>query len=215
MTLPICSRSGDVVEPMLKQQWFLDCGHMSKKAMDVVADGRLEFQPSFHAKIWNHFLAQQRDWCISRQLWWGHRIPAYRVAVCMPSSAAPSSSEGESWVAAHTEEEAREKAAREFGVSSPSQLALSRDPDVLDTWFSSALFPFSALGWPDAVNGETKADATWTDAEGLFPLSVMETGHDILFFWVARMVMLGMQLTNTLPFQKVLLHGMVRRSVIK
>lgn len=210
MTLPICSRSGDVVEPMLRKQWFLDCGHMSSQAIDVVAEGKLEFQPSFHAKVWNHFLAQQRDWCISRQLWWGHRIPAYRVSSFSKLS---SSSDEETWVAARTEAEAYDKAAQLTGVES-SRLTLSHDPDVLDTWFSSALFPFSALGWPSeseeaesSGNGRTEI---WRDKEDLFPLSVMETGHDILFFWVARMVMLGLQLTNTLPFQKVLLHGMIR-----
>jgi len=199
MVLPLCSRTGDVVEPMIRDQWFLDCRQMATQAIAAVDDGSLSFSPPFHAKIWKHFLEQQRDWCVSRQLWWGHRIPAYRVD--------SSKNQFESfWVSGKSMSEALAKAVATTGLD-PSHLTMAQDEDVLDTWFSSALIPFSALGWPHRGRVEKQK---WRDEEGLYPLSLMETGHDILFFWVARMVMLGLQLTNSLPFNHVLLHGMVR-----
>nr|XP_036881965.1 valine--tRNA ligase, mitochondrial [Manis javanica] len=194
MVLPICSRSGDVVEYLLKSQWFVRCREMGHRAAQAVESGTLELSPSFHQKNWQHWFAHIGDWCVSRQLWWGHQIPAYLV---MEEHA-----EGERedfWVVGRTEAEAREVAADLTGRPG-AELTLERDPDVLDTWFSSALFPFAALGWPQET----------PDLARFYPLSLLETGSDLLLFWVGRMVMLGTQLTGQLPFSKVLLHTMVR-----
>ncbi|KAK7474838.1 hypothetical protein BaRGS_00033910 [Batillaria attramentaria] len=157
MILPVCSRSGDVVEPRLKEQWFVRCQEMAQRAIQAVQSGELSFSAPHHEAVWFEWLNNVKDWCVSRQLWWGHRIPAYKLQV--------------GW-----------------------------NEDVLDTWFSSALLPFSVFGWPDNT----------AELKQLYPLTMMETGHDILFFWVARMVMLGLELTDSLPFQHVLLHGIIR-----
>ena len=137
-----------------------------------------------------------RDWCVSRQLWWGHRIPAYFASV----EGQPKGDDATSWVVARSEDEARAQAAARFGVPE-ARIVLEQDEDVLDTWFSSGLFPFSTFGWPDEQHADFNA---------FYPNSLLETGHDILFFWVARMVMLGLQLTDKLPFTTVYLHAMVR-----
>ncbi|XP_027732511.1 valine--tRNA ligase, mitochondrial isoform X1 [Vombatus ursinus] len=192
MVLPICSRSGDVVEYLLKNQWFVRCQKMGKQAAQAVESGALCLNPPFHQKNWQHWFSNISDWCVSRQLWWGHQIPAYRVV----------GKEGDSekcWVVGRSEAEAR-KAAAELVGRPEKELTLERDPDVLDTWFSSALFPFSALGWPQKT----------PDLAQFYPLSLLETGSDLLMFWVGRMVMLGSQLTGQLPFPQVLLHSMVR-----
>ncbi|XP_036411227.1 valine--tRNA ligase, mitochondrial isoform X2 [Megalops cyprinoides] len=194
MSLPICSRSGDVVEPLLKRQWFVRCAEMAQRAVQAVDDGELEIIPHFYTKTWKSWLTNISDWCISRQLWWGHQIPAYRVS--FPETAG---SEEELWVWGRDEEEARNRAAEKFGVTSEA-ISLSQDPDVLDTWFSSALFPFAMLGWPQQTH----------DLQQFYPNSLLETGSDLIFFWVARMVMLGMELTGQLPFKQVLLHSLVR-----
>ncbi|XP_033622255.1 valine--tRNA ligase, mitochondrial isoform X2 [Fukomys damarensis] len=194
MVLPICSRSGDVVEYLLKSQWFVRCQEMGDRAAKAVASGALELCPSFHQKSWQHWFAHIGDWCVSRQLWWGHRIPAYLVV----GEHLEDNGE-ECWVVGRSEAEAREAAAARTGRPG-AKLTLQRDPDVLDTWFSSALFPFSALGWPRETS----------DLARFYPLSLLETGSDLLLFWVGRMVMLGTQLTGQLPFSKVLLHSMVR-----
>uniref|UniRef100_A0A8D0ZA90 Valine--tRNA ligase, mitochondrial n=1 Tax=Sus scrofa TaxID=9823 RepID=A0A8D0ZA90_PIG len=194
MVLPICSRSGDVVEYLLKSQWFVRCQEMGEQAAKAVVSGALELSPSFHQKNWQHWFSHIGDWCVSRQLWWGHRIPAYLVV----EEHAKGNTE-DCWVVGRTEAEAREVAAELTGRPG-AELTLERDPDVLDTWFSSALFPFSALGWPQET----------PDLARFYPLSLLETGSDLLLFWVGRMVMLGTQLTGQLPFSKVLLHSMVR-----
>lgn len=194
MVLPVCSRSGDVVEYLLKSQWFVRCQEMGARAAKAVESGLLELSPPFHQKNWQHWFSHIGDWCVSRQLWWGHQIPAYLVVQ------EPVEGDREDcWVVGRTEAEAREAAAALTGRLA-AELTLERDPDVLDTWFSSALFPFSALGWPR----ETQ------DLNRFYPLSLLETGSDLLLFWVGRMVMLGTQLTGQLPFRKVLLHSMVR-----
>ncbi|MBN3299897.1 SYVM protein, partial [Amia calva] len=198
MTLPICSRSGDVVEPLLRSQWFVRCEAMAQRAMQAVEDGQLDITPDFYKKTWRSWLSNISDWCISRQLWWGHQIPAYQVSF---SGSADLQEEGSDalWVCGRSSDEARKKAAQKYGVSE-EEVTLTQDPDVLDTWFSSALFPFAMLGWPDQT----------PDLQRFYPNSLLETGSDLIFFWVARMVMLGSELTGQLPFQQVVLHSMVR-----
>ncbi|CAI9595211.1 unnamed protein product [Staurois parvus] len=196
MVLPVCSRSGDVIEHLLKNQWFVNCEKMAQRAIKAVDSGQLQIIPSYHQKNWRNWLSNISDWCVSRQLWWGHQIPAYLVT--LPEMQITSENEG-FWVPAHTEEEARKKAAKALGKAE-SELSVKRDEDVLDTWFSSALFPFAMLGWPEKTG----------DLKEFYPNSLLETGSDLLFFWVARMVMLGEQLTGQLPFKEVFLHSMVR-----
>lgn len=177
--LPFCSRSNDVIEPMIKEQWWCDCKGMAQKAIDGVKSGEIEIFPEEAKGVWFRWLENIRDWCLSRQLWWGHRIPAYKVK-----------STGE-WIVAATYEEALSKAGDQ---------EIEQDEDVLDTWFSSGLWPFSTLGWPDKT----------ADLQRYFPNSLLETGSDILFFWVARMVMLSYELTGQRPFDRIFLHGIVR-----
>ncbi|XP_038672874.1 valine--tRNA ligase [Scyliorhinus canicula] len=201
MVVPVCSRSKDIVEPLLKPQWYVRCAEMAKMAADVVRNGDLKIIPETHLKTWFNWMDNIRDWCISRQLWWGHRTPAYFVTVSDPSVPAGEDADGNYWVSGQTEEIARRKAARKFSVS-PDQISLRQDEDVLDTWFSSGLFPFSIFGWPNETD----------DLKAFYPGTLLETGHDILFFWVARMVMLGLKLTGKLPFKEVYLHAIVRDS---
>lgn len=194
MSLPVCSRSGDVIEPLLKKQWFVRCKQMAERALQAVEDGQLEIVPQFYTKTWKNWLSSISDWCISRQLWWGHQIPAYRVH--LPDS---DNAQEERWVWGRTQQEARERAAEKYGAEH-NGLTLTQDPDVLDTWFSSGLFPFVMLGWPQQTR----------DLHQFYPNSILETGSDLIFFWVARMVMLGTELTGQLPFKQVLLHSLVR-----
>ncbi|GAM23020.1 hypothetical protein SAMD00019534_061950 [Acytostelium subglobosum LB1] len=198
MRLGICSRSKDILEPMIKPQWYVNCKDMADNACKAVRDGELKIIPNQHEVTWFRWLEGIKDWCISRQLWWGHRIPAYLVKIKGVAADPYSTSQ---WVAAENSEAAMLAAMEKFKAPR-EDIELEHDPDVLDTWFSSGLFPFSTLGWPE----KTK------DMENHYPTSLLETGLDILFFWVARMVMMGKQLTGQLPFKEIYLHAMVRDS---
>ncbi|KAM6289187.1 LOW QUALITY PROTEIN: valine--tRNA ligase, mitochondrial-like, partial [Aegotheles albertisi] len=193
MTLPLCSRSGDVVEYLLKSQWFLSCQGMAQKAREAVTSGRLRLIPKFHEKIWRSWMDNVGDWCLSRQLWWGHRVPAFRVGVA-DGGAPPARAPEGLWVVGRSEAEAEAAAARTLRCP-PGSLRLHQDEDVLDTWFSSALFPFACLGWPEES----------PDLRRFYPTGCWGQEGDLLFFWVARMAMLGHHLTGHLPFTQVLL----------
>jgi len=200
MRLGLCSRSGDVLEPMITPQWYVNCKGMAEKATGAVRDGSLKIVPKDHEKTWFHWLDNIRDWCVSRQLWWGHRIPAwFATKVGEVGVERNDMGNNERWIVARNEEDAMKKAMTLLDCPA-SSILLSRDEDVLDTWFSSALFPFSVFGWPDKT----------PDLAAFYPTSLLETGLDILFFWVARMVMMGLELTDILPFNTVYLHAMVR-----
>eukprot|EP00566_Odontella_aurita_P002277 CAMPEP_0113586882 /NCGR_PEP_ID=MMETSP0015_2-20120614/34560_1 /TAXON_ID=2838 /ORGANISM="Odontella" /LENGTH=1123 /DNA_ID=CAMNT_0000492401 /DNA_START=165 /DNA_END=3536 /DNA_ORIENTATION=+ /assembly_acc=CAM_ASM_000160 len=200
MRLGLCSRSGDVLEPMITPQWYVNCDSMAKRAADAVRNKELKVLPAEHEKTWYNWLDNIRDWCVSRQLWWGHQIPAWFATKKDEKGVDKNDmANNERWIVARSEEDAYQKA--EKLLSCPrSEITLERDEDVLDTWFSSGLFPFSVFGWPDKTE----------DLEAFYPTSLLETGLDILFFWVARMVMMGLQLTDKLPFHTVYLHAMVR-----
>ena len=175
--IPRSQRGGEVIEPMMSTQWYVKIQPLAEKALEAVRDGTIKIVPERYEKVYYHWLENIQDWCISRQLWWGHRIPAwYREKDGDP--------EGEIYV----------------GREAPAGDGWSMEQDVLDTWFSSGLWPFSTLGWPE----ETEA------LERYYPTQIMETGHDILFFWVARMIMMGLWFTDTPPFHTVYLHGLVR-----
>ncbi len=169
------------VEPMIKPQWFVKMDEMAKPAIEALKNGELKFVPESFGKTYLHWLEGIRDWCISRQLWWGHRIPAYYCEDC-----------GEIVVS-----EAQPEKCPKCGCTH-----LKQDEDTLDTWFSSALWPFSTLGWPDQTR----------DLEYFYPTDVLVTGYDIIFFWVIRMVFSGIEQTGKTPFHTVLIHGLVRDS---
>ena len=182
MVIGRCQRSNDIIEPRLKTQWFIRTGPLAARALDATRSGRTRILPERFEKTWEHWLTNIRDWNVSRQLWWGHRIPAWYCP------------DGHVTVSAEID------GPDACSVCGRPAAELQQDPDIFDTWFSSGLWPFSTLGWPD----ETADYATY------YPTSVMETGYDIIFFWVARMMMLGIELTGTEPFHTVYLSGLIR-----
>lgn len=188
-----CSRTGDIVEPMLMPQWYVDCTTMAKRSVEAVRSKQLRILPEGHEAVWYHFLENIKPWCVSRQLWWGHRIPAYKCSL--------DGTVLDEWIVSRSAEDAREKSAAAHNLSQEqkNRMEVVQDSDVLDTWFSSGLWPFSTMGWPDAT----------PDMSAYFPGALLETMHDILFFWVARMVMMSLQLTDKLPFDEVYLHAKV------
>ncbi|GFP59581.1 valine-tRNA ligase, mitochondrial [Trichoderma asperellum] len=197
MTVPICSRSGDIVEPLLKPQWWMKMESLTKPAIAVVESGELVIRPEVQKRSYLQWMRNLQDWCLSRQLWWGHQIPAYFVSI--EGTDAGDDADDKYWVCGRTECEAREKAEKRFP---DKNLTLKRDEDVLDTWFSSGLWPFSTLGWPDQT----------ADFEKYFPNTTMETGWDIIPFWVSRMIMFSLKLTGKVPFTEVYCHGLIRDS---
>ncbi|WP_386082102.1 valine--tRNA ligase [Vreelandella sp. F11] len=180
-TLPYGDRSGDVIEPLLTDQWFVAVESLAKPAIEAVESGDIQFVPKNYENMYFAWMRDLQDWCISRQLWWGHRIPAWYDP------------EGNVYVA-RSEEEAREKHAID------PEVLLTQDEDVLDTWFSSGLWTFGTLGWPEQT----------PELETFHPTSVLVTGFDIIFFWVARMIMMTLKFTKQVPFKTVYVHGLVR-----
>ncbi|MDO8616746.1 MAG: valine--tRNA ligase [Dehalococcoidia bacterium] len=173
-----CERCATIVEPLVSKQWFVNMKPLAEPAIAAVKDGRIEIIPRRFSRVYMHWMESIRDWCISRQLWWGHRIPVWYC------------------------ENGHECAAVEDPAACPQcrSQAIEQDPDVLDTWFSSGLWPHSTLGWPEDS----------PDLRYFYPTSVLETGYDILFFWVARMIMMGLYNMNDVPFRHVYLHGLIR-----
>jgi valyl-tRNA synthetase len=191
-SVPFSDRGKVAIEPLLSTQWFVKIEPLSQKALtflDEQNDPR--YVPERWQKVYRDWLVKLKDWCISRQLWWGHQIPAWYVV----SQTAGEITDDTPFVVAHSAAEAREKAVAQYG----SDVTLQQEPDVLDTWFSSGLWPFSTMGWPD----NTK------DLETYYPTSTLVTGFDIIFFWVARMTMMGVHLTDRMPFKDVYIHGLV------
>ncbi|KAI9835709.1 MAG: hypothetical protein M1819_001886 [Sarea resinae] len=196
MKVPLCSRSKDVIEPIMKPQWWMRMRELADEAIKVVKNGEIKIRPDTAERSYIKWMENINDWCLSRQLWWGHQCPAYFIQLEGENN---SENDASLWIAGRTEEEAEEKAKAKFP---DKKFTLKRDPDVLDTWFSSGLWPFSTLGWPKKTH----------DMETLYPTSVLETGWDILFFWVSRMIMLGIKMTGQVPFREVYCHSLVRDS---
>ena len=178
-----CYRCDSIIEPRVSTQWFVKMELLAKRALEVVKNGQIQITPKRWEKVYYNWLENIRDWTISRQIWWGHRIPAYYAE------------DGTVFVARNMEE-AKAQAKEKFG----KEVSLREETDVLDTWFSSALWPFSTLGWPDKT----------PDLEKFFPTNALVTGADILFFWVARMVMMSLYINDEIPFSYVYLHGIIR-----
>ena len=181
LTVPRGDRSGAILEPLITNQWFLRMESLAKPAIEVVKSGELKFVPENWSKTYFEWLENIQDWCISRQLWWGHRIPAWY------------DSEGNVFVG-ESESEIRKK------NNIDASIVLTQDEDVLDTWFSSALWPFSSLGWPDDTY----------DLKTFYPTNVLVTGFDIIFFWVARMVMMSLKFMDEIPFKEIYIHGLIK-----
>ena len=182
-TVPIGGRSGEIIEPLLTNQWFMKMKDIVVPAIDAVKNSNIKFVPKNWEKIYFNWLDNIEDWCISRQIWWGHRIPAWY-------------DEENNIYVGESEEYIRDK----YNIS--DSITLVQDNDVLDTWFSSSLWPFSTLGWPDQTR----------ELENFYPTSVLVTGFDIIFFWVARMIMMGMKFMDRVPFKTIYIHGLVRDS---
>ncbi len=179
LNVPRSQRGGEIIEPLVSRQWFVDAEPMAKMGLAAVHSGRIKIVPDRFVKVWDNWLENIRPWCISRQLWWGHRIPVWYCDDCQHKTVSTTDP---------------------IACEACGSAHIQQDPDVLDTWFSSGLWPFSTLGWPDQT----------PDLERFYPTDVMETGYDILFFWVARMVMSAALFTNDIPFHTVYLHGLVR-----
>ncbi len=182
MLIGRCQRSNDVIEPRLKTQWFVRTAPLAAMALEATRSGRTTIVPSRFEKVWEHWMTSIHDWNVSRQLWWGHRIPAW---YCPDGHVTVSDLEG---------------GPSACDTCGRPAAELTQDPDIFDTWFSSGLWPFSTLGWPDETD----------DLRRYYPGTVMETGYDIIFFWVARMMMLGIHLAENIPFRIVYLHGLVK-----
>lgn len=194
MAIPKCTRTGDLIEPLLKPQWWVRQGEMGKHGLDAVKLGQIEINPKTSEAEYLSWVKQLRDWCILRQLWWGHRIPAWFVNI---EGEHHESGDGEYWIVARNVEEAQKKAEAKFAGK---KFVLEQDEDVLDTWFLSGLWPFATLGWPDKSS----------DLAKFYPTLMLETGWDIIFNWVIRMVILGKELTGEVPFKEVYCHPLVR-----
>jgi valyl-tRNA synthetase len=177
-----CERCHTIVEPTASRQWFVKTGPLAKPAIEAVKDGRIKILPERFTKVYLNWMENIRDWCISRQIWWGHRIPIWYCGKC-----------GELTVAVETPTACAKCGSKD----------IKQDEDTLDTWFSSGLWPHSTLGWPDDTE----------DLRYFYPTSVMETAYDIIFFWVARMIMLGIEDTGKIPFHTVYLHGLIRDDI--